>query len=168
MKIFPLTYKFKQAYLAFALAGLKGAMQIVALHYSLVRRHAPSVGQFAVSVPLASTVAKDITACRHICCHCVVRRQGGFRALYKSNVDGRIGRASGAAVKHRDVVKGASVLFVEGLHPGGVRREKELFEGISQSRARLDLTEICRSGGQMMLAGHGSLRRLTLWDTAKT
>lgn len=62
------------SHLALTLAGLKGAVLIVPHHYSFIWRHTPSVGQFAVTVPLASTTAKDIMGCRHICRHCMMRR----------------------------------------------------------------------------------------------
>lgn len=64
-------YKHQHAHLALPLAGLKGAMLIVAHHHSFVRRYASSVEQF-VTVPVASAGAKDITGCRHIRCHRVM------------------------------------------------------------------------------------------------
>lgn len=142
-------------------------MQIAAHHDSFIRRHAATVAHLAVAIPLSSD--EDVAARRHICRHRVLRGQWGFRALYEGNVNGGIGGGRGAAVKHRDVRKRASVIFVEALHPWGVWREEELLEGVSQSRTWLGLTEFCLSRGQMMLlAGHRSLRQLTLWDTSKT
>lgn len=95
-------------------------------------------------------------------------RWGGFWALHKGNVNGGIRRGRRTAVQHRGVMKRASIFFIEVLQPRGIWRKEKLSEGICQSRSRLNLAELCRSGRQMMLAQHWPLRGLTFWDAAKT
>ena len=141
---------------------------MAAHHHGLIWRHTPSVGQFAETVAVASAVAEDISGRGHVGRHGVVRGCRGFGALHEGDVDGGVRGGRRALVEHRDIVEGPAVLFVEALHPRGVRRQEELPESIGQSRAGLNLTEVCSSGGKMMLTGHGALRRLALWDTAET
>lgn len=158
----------REAHLALSLAGLQGAVLIPSHHYRFIRRHASSVGQFVVTVALASSVPKDIPGRRYVCCQSMMRRRGRFGTLDKGNVDRGVRRGRGAAVEHGHIMKGVSILFVEALHPWRIWRKEELLEGIGQGRARLDLTDLLRSGRHLMLAGHGPLRCLTLRDTAKT
>lgn len=158
----------REAHLALPLAGLQGAVLISPHHYRFIRRHASSVGQFVVTVALVSSVAKDIPGGRYVRCQSVMRRRGRFGTLDKGNVDRGVRRGRGAAVEHGHIMKGVPILFVEALHPWRIWRKEELLEGISQGRAWLDLTDLLRPGGHLMLAGHGPLRRLTLRDTAET
>lgn len=69
-------------------------------------------------------------------------------------------------IKYGDVVVRPEVLFVEVLQLGGVRWKEELLQSVGQSRARLDLSDIFRPEGELVLAR--PLRCFTLWDTAKT
>lgn len=127
---------FWSAHLALALADLKWTVLIAPHHYRVIRRHTSSAGQFAV------TITEGIPSiCRHYMMWC----RGRFRASHKSNVNGGVWWGRGAAVKHGDIVKGSSVLFIEAFHPWGIWRKKEFLKGISQSRAGLTLTGIFRS-----------------------
>lgn len=143
-------------------------MLIATHHHCFVWRHTPSFGQLAVTVPLASPAAKDITSCWHVSCHHMMWHWGSFGALHKGNVNGGVRRGRGAAVKHGVIIEGDSILLKEALHPRGVRGKQELSESIGQSRARLNVAEVSRPGGQLMLAWRGRIGCLTLWDTAKT
>lgn len=142
----------KQAYLALALAGLKGAVQIATRHHSFIRGNAAPAGWFADTVTLFSAVAEDVAVCGSVCCDGVMQRRRAFGAFHKCNVDGGVGGGGGAAVKQRSILKGPSVLIVEIFHPWGVWREEELPERIGQSRAGLNLTQLCSSGWKVVLA----------------
>lgn len=142
---------------------------LIATHKnSFVWRDTTPVGQFAITIPLASYVAKNIAGSRHICCYSVMWRWGGFWALHKGNVNGGIRRGRRTAVQHGGIMKRASIFFIEVLQPRGIWRKEKLSEGICQSRSRLNLAELCRSGRQMVLAQHRPLRGLAFWDAAKT
>lgn len=88
--------------------------------------------------------------------------RGSFGTFHEGNVDGGVGGRGGAVVKHGDLTEGTLVLLVETLHPWRTGRKEELLQSVGQSRARLTLTELCRSGGEMVLAGRGPVRGFTL------
>lgn len=78
-----------------------------------------------------------------------------FWALHKGDVDGRVGRSRGAAVKDRRVMARVAVLLVQALHAGGVRRQQELLQGVGQRRARLDLAGLLGPGGLDLVLARG-------------
>lgn len=153
-----------KAHLAFTLTGLKGAVLTTAHHYGFIRRNASSVVQPAAPFPLAPAVTKDLAGCRFVSCVRWSRRS--FGALNESNINWGIWWGRRAAIEHGNVMISSNVIVVESFKLWGIWRKEELFQCIGQSGTWLNLSDIFRSEGKLMLTW--PLRGFTLWDTAKT